>query len=194
MPRPRSVSDEDLFAAAYRLMQSAPPSQFTLQAVAAEAGVTAAAVVQRFGSKRAFQVALAKAASASSNDLLQLLDEKSDDPIGALRYYADCVSGLAPSPAAIVRNLAYLQEDLADSALRAELKRQSLATRKALEDVIRKGIRSKAISSRADARSLARAIETMLSGALLTWAIYQEGTAKTWLRGRLDDLLAPWIS
>src|SRR5262245_24467841 len=40
LPRPRKVSDDDVFAAAYRVMQRVGPADLTLDAIAREAGVT----------------------------------------------------------------------------------------------------------------------------------------------------------
>src|SRR5262245_15782401 len=44
LPRPRKVSDDDVFAAAYRVMQRVGPADLTLDAIAREAGVTAGAL------------------------------------------------------------------------------------------------------------------------------------------------------
>ena len=65
-PRPRKVSDEEVFAATYRAMQRLGPGDLTLAEIAAEAGVTAGALAQRFGSKRALLLALADRAAAGS--------------------------------------------------------------------------------------------------------------------------------
>ncbi|HXG71772.1 MAG TPA: TetR/AcrR family transcriptional regulator [Gemmatimonadaceae bacterium] len=192
MARPRTASDEDVFAAAFRVMQVAPPSGFTLQAVAREAGITAGALVQRFGSKRDLQIALAKGSRESTTAFLESLHSKSDDPLAALRHYADCMASLAASPAAIVRNFAYLQEDLSDPALRAELKRQGLATRHVLESLIRSAVQRGDLQARANPPRIARAIEAGVGGALLSWAIYRDGTAKAWLRAHLAAVVDPW--
>ena len=59
-PRPRQASDEDILKAAFRAIARLGPAKLTLADVAAEAGVSAAALVQRFGSKRALLLAAAK--------------------------------------------------------------------------------------------------------------------------------------
>src|SRR5437588_11255415 len=51
-PRRRKAEDLDVFAALVRVMLRRGPAELTLGAIAAEAGVTAGALVQRFGSKR----------------------------------------------------------------------------------------------------------------------------------------------
>src|SRR4029453_14294582 len=58
-PRRRKAEDADVFAAMGRVMRRVGPAELTLGAIAAEAGVTAGALVQRFGSKRADAGALA---------------------------------------------------------------------------------------------------------------------------------------
>src|SRR5690348_10850805 len=120
-PRPRKVSDEDVFAAAFRVASRVGPSEFTLDAIAREAGVTAGALVQRFGSKHALQVALADAAADHGPSAVRELAAQHDSPLDALRAYGTCMAGLATTPAAYVRNLAYLLEDLTDAELRRRL-------------------------------------------------------------------------
>ena len=58
--RPRTVSDEDLINATLRLMSRLGPVKLTLAEVAKEAGVTAATLVQRFGSKRALMLKICR--------------------------------------------------------------------------------------------------------------------------------------
>jgi AcrR family transcriptional regulator len=124
-PRPRKVSDEEVFAAAQRAMSRLGPADLTLAAIAAEAGVTAGALVQRFGSKRALQLALSARAAAETTGFIDALREKHRSPLAALHAYADCLAGLASSPAALSRNLAYLQIDLTDPDLRRHLLTQA---------------------------------------------------------------------
>src|SRR6185436_13902369 len=52
-PRRRKAEDADVFAALVRVMLRRGPAELTLRAIAAAAGVTAGALVQRFGSKQA---------------------------------------------------------------------------------------------------------------------------------------------
>ena len=82
-PRPRKVSDEAVFAAAYRAMNRLGPGELTLAEIANEAGVTAGALVQRFGSKRALLLALsaAHAASASQSQARRRLSRRAGSPV-----------------------------------------------------------------------------------------------------------------
>lgn len=192
MPRPRKVSDEDVLAAAYRVMQRVGPADFTLDAIAREAGVTAGALVQRFGSKKKLQVALAEGAANWAPAYISHLRTQHTSPLAVLRAYAESMAGLAETPAAYVRNLAYLLEDLSDPELLAHLARQGTATRDELVSVIQEAIDAGELSADAKPKVLARTVEAVLSGSMLIWAFYRSGDAGDWIRKDLDAVLAPY--
>ena len=85
MPRPRKVSDQQVFAATYRAMTRLGPRELTLSAIAEEAGVTAGALVQRFGSKRALLLRLSEGAASSTGDFMRGLLVKHRSQLAALR-------------------------------------------------------------------------------------------------------------
>ena len=69
MPRPRRISDETVLAGALRVMFRNGPAEFTLAAVAAEAGIAPPTLVQRFGDKRASILRASRRTTASSPPL-----------------------------------------------------------------------------------------------------------------------------
>jgi AcrR family transcriptional regulator len=187
------VSDEEVFAAAHRAMARLGPGELTLAEIAAEAGVTAGALSQRFGSKRGLLLALAEGAAASAGDFIRELGAAHRSPLAAVRAYAECMADLARSPAALARNLAYLQIDLSDADFRAHLAVQARATRAGLQALLAAAVRARELAARTDPRALARTVEAVLSGSLLTWAFYQQGTAARWVRADVDAVLAPYV-
>ena len=191
-PRPRKVSDDEVMAAAYRAMQRYSPAELTLAHVADEAGVTAGALVQRFGSKRALLLTLAERHAASSVGFIDALRDAHPSPLGALAAYADCLAGMADSPAALARSLAYLQIDLADPDFRRHLVAQAKATRAGLQRLVAAAIDAGELQRSARPAAVTRLVETVLTGSLLTWAMYQEGPASKWMRANLDAVLAPY--
>jgi AcrR family transcriptional regulator len=192
-PRPRKVSDDEVFAAAYRTMTRLGPGELTLTEIAAEAGLTAGALVQRFGSKRDLLLRLFEGAADANADFIRGLRRKHRSAIAVLRAYAECMADLASSPAALARSLAYLQIDLTDDDFRRQLLAQSKATRVAITELLDDAIADGELSEAADGKVLAKIIETTLSGSLLTWAIYRHGGAASWLRADLDAVLAPYL-
>jgi AcrR family transcriptional regulator len=189
-PRPRKVSDEEVVDAAVRAMGRLAPSQLTLAEIAAEAGVTAGALVQRFGSKRELLLAVAARASEGTPALLARLRAEHASPLAALHAYARCFAEMGASPAAVARSLAYLQVDLTDPAFHQLVMVQAHATRAALRDLVAAAVAAGELAPATDAEGLARLVEAALSGSLLGWAFYQSGSAQDWLARDLDALLA----
>jgi AcrR family transcriptional regulator len=192
-PRPRKVSDEQLFAATYAVMNRVGPRDLTLAAIAREAGVTAAVLVQRFGSKRQLLLALSEKHADGTGEMLASLAKRHRSPIAALRAYADCMATMAASPAAVVRNLSYLQIDLTDSDFRKHLVKQAKATRIGLRRLIDAAKDAGELVPTVRSAQLARTVEALLSGSMLSWAFYQRGTAAQWMRDDLDAVLAPYL-
>jgi AcrR family transcriptional regulator len=187
------VTDQQLFAAAHAVMSKVGPGELTLAAIAKEAGVTAAVLVQRFGSKRALLLALSEEAAQRANEFFAAVGKRHASPLAALYAYADCVSGMATSPVALVRNLSYLQIDLTDPDFRRHLVKQARATRTALERLVAAAAEAGELIRNLQPAQLARTIEATLSGSVLTWAFYQKGTAAQWIRADLEAVLAPYL-
>jgi AcrR family transcriptional regulator len=193
MSRPQKVTDEQLFAATHAVMQRVGPRELTLAAIAKEAGVTAAVIVQRFGSKRALMLALMRKFSASSGDVVAAFARQHQSPLAALRAYGECLAGMAASPAAFVRGLAYLQADLSDAEFRKLLAQHAKTTRSGLRRLIDAAVAHGELRGVQSSARLARTIESLLSGSVLTWALYQQGTAVHWVRADLESVLEPYL-
>ncbi len=170
------------------------PGELTLAEIAAEVGVTAGALVQRFGSKRQLLLALSARAADSGADFFATLRARHRSPLAALRAYGDCLAQMAESPAALARSLAYLQIDLTDEDFRRPLAIHAQTTRAGLRQLIEEAVAAGELLSTANAANLARTIEALLSGSMMTWAMYLEGTAERWMRDDLDAVLAPYLA
>ena len=182
-----------MFAALVRVMLRRGPTELTLREVAAEAGVTAGALVQRFGSKRAMLLAHARHVAATGDTGLTV-PQRMSSPLDTLRSVTAMYSELADSPRAAVRNLAYLLNDLGDPALRRHLLRMSRTARAWYEQLLSEAIAAGELRGVTDIQRLARLIEATLRGSFLGWTLYREGTAVDWLRADLDALLRPYLA
>ena len=193
-PRPQKATDDEVFAAAQRAMERLAPSALTLADIAEEAGMTAGALVHRFGSKRELLLALANRFGGSAKAMMDGIRAQHRSPLAVVRAYAECMALLAKTPDALARNLAYLQIDLIDPDFRKPFVTNAKATRKELEALIREAVDAGELHPRTNARSLTLSIETVVSGALLTWAVHREGSASSWMRARVDAVLAPHLA
>jgi AcrR family transcriptional regulator len=192
-PRPRKAEDADVFAALVRVMHRRGPAQLTLREIAAEAGVTAGALVQRFGSKRALLLAHARHAAATGDIGVPVPRPPTSSPLEALRSVTAVHAQLASSPRAALRNLAYLHNDLADPVLHRHLLRMSRAAREHYEKLVVEAVAAGELRVGTNVRALARSIEVTLGGSFLNWTLYREGSAADWLREDLEATLRPYL-
>jgi AcrR family transcriptional regulator len=194
MPERRhKVTDDEIFAAVQRAMMRRGPHELTLADMAAEAGVTPGRLVQRFGGKRDLLLALSARFARSAGPIFAALRAAHTSPLATLRAYAACMADLAPTPEALLRNLAYLQIDLTDPGFRGHLVENARATREEIEALIRAAVAAGELHKEVDHHALARIIETVISGSLMTWACYREGKAVEWIRRDLETVLAPHV-
>jgi hypothetical protein len=103
------------------------------------------------------------------------------------------MANLASSPEALARNIAYLQIDLTDADFRQHLSKQALATRDELRKLIRAAIDAGELARDTNAAQLARTVEAIITGSMMSWAFYQKGPAAKWMRHDLDAVLAPYL-
>ena len=179
--------------AAHRAMSRLGPGELTLAHIAQEAGLTAGALVQRFGSKRDLMLQLSEKFSAGTAGMFAELRRAHRSPLATLRAYSDCMAGMADTPASVVRSLSYLQIDLTDPEFRKHLASQARATRQELQELIREAIEAKELVRSANPKQLARTIEAVVSGSMLSWAFYQEGPSAKWMRDDLNAILKPYL-
>jgi|SRR5688572_14563154 len=194
MARPQKVTDDDIFMAAHRAMSRLGPGELTLADIATEAGVTAGLLVQRFGSKRDLLLALAGKFSGGTGQMFAEMRKGHRSPLAALRAYSDCMAQMAATPAAFARNFAYLQIDLTDPDFRKHISKNAAASRVELQKLVREAIAAGELKPDTNARQLARTIEAVVGGSMLSWAFYQEGAADKWMRHDLDAVLKPYLS
>jgi AcrR family transcriptional regulator len=188
------VTDDTIFAAAQRAMTRRGPHELTLAHIAVEAGVSPGRLVQRFGSKRALLLALAERFAGSAGTVFDGLRAAHRRPLATLRAYAMCMADLAATPDALSRNLAYLQTDLTDPEFRAHLQANARATRLEIESLLRSAVMEGVLRRDVDPPRLARTVEVVITGSLMTWACYREGSAAAWIRRDLNAVLRPHLS
>ena len=195
-PRPRKASDEEVFAAAYRAMNRLGPGDLTLADIAEEAGVTASALVQRFGSKRDLMLLLSGQVAGGTGHLFAGLRAANRSPLATLYAYAECMAGLGPTPAALARNLSWLLVDLTDPDFKRNVQAQTRSTereiRKLIEEAFKAGELRQVDGRRVNYTALARVVSAQISGSLMSWAFYEEGTAASWIRRDLSVVLGPY--
>src|SRR5262245_23054417 len=193
-PRPRTVTDDELLAAACRAMGRVGPGALTLARVGREAGLSPSTLVQRFGSKRGLLLAVASRGADAVRENFDGLRAAHRSPLAALRAYAECFAQMFESPGTVAHHLSYLQLDLTDPEFFRHTRAQARASREAIRDLLGDAVAAGELRATHVGRldALARAVEVTLSGSLWTWVFHREGKAVDWVRQDLDALLRPY--
>jgi AcrR family transcriptional regulator len=191
MPRPKQVTDEEILRAAFRAIARLGPAALTLADVAREAGVTAGALVQRFGSKRALLLAAAADAAGGQTYFFAGLRAAHRSPLGALLGMADCMAILGSTPDEVAHSLAFLQWDLTDREFQAHARVGSTVRHAQIAALVRDAIAAGELR-RCDAARLARTIQAALNGSILGWILHREGTLAAWIRRDLRMVIEPY--
>ena len=116
---------------------------------------------------------------------------KHSSPLKALiELYADC-SAFAPTPEAVANGLAYLQIDLTDPDFHAITLAQFRTIRAETKKLLDEAVAARELRP-CDTTELARLIQHINDGAMLSWAVYREGPLDKWVRRVLERLLSPY--
>ena len=175
MSRPRRVSDDQILMATARVMGRVPPGELTLSLVGREIGLAPATLLQRFGSKLGLLSALAEAGAQGMPDVLVAVRATYASPSAAIDAYLKGFAMLAPTAKALVNNLAYLQLDLSEPALRAPTRAMFAAHEAALRSLLDEGVAAGELRA-LDSASVARTLLSVVQGALIVWGVYRNGT------------------
>jgi AcrR family transcriptional regulator len=188
-PRPRETTDEELLAATHRVVSRLGPN-LTLADVAREAGVSPATLMQRFGSKRGLLLAFAASGAQGLGDEFARIRQKRRSPLAAVADVAQCVAAMADTPETLSNSLAFLQMDLFDPDFHKHALAHSRGMVAGLKALLDEAVEVGELQ-RCDTTRLARAVQGLIGGSLLQWAIDRDGKATDRLREDLESLLKP---
>ena len=189
--RPRSASDEAIFEAVAAAVTASGPAQLTLAAIAGRVGLSAPALAQRFGSKQGLLAAFAAREAVAVAVALAAARAGGTDPVRALVAVLAALPGAATTREGLANNLAFLQLDLTDPALRPHAVAHSRALRDGIAALVTDAVRAGLLAADAIPGALAADLWAAYCGAMVTWAIDGTGTLPDWIAGHLERILAP---
>ncbi len=192
MPRPRTVSDEAILEAATRVISRIGPATLTLAAVAVEAGLSPATLVQRFGSKRALLLALREGGAERVRAQLRARDNEHVSILETLIRNLQRLALPVADPVAFSNQLAMLHQDLSDPLFLCQTQAYARAMHTEIVRLLEQAADARELKDWVDTEQIARSLETAYNGALITWAIERAGPLEVWLRRELRAVLKPW--
>jgi AcrR family transcriptional regulator len=191
-PRPRTVDDSTILEAAVTVLGRIGPDRLTLADVGEEAGLSAATLVQRFGSKRDLMLSVLKFATEGFDERFESAISSNASPLEAI-FVAAVERAPLGEPGALAHMLAFYLSDLGDPdfrALAAENSRKAVeGFKRMLDEAVAEG---ELAESYVDTTQLAETIYSLVMGTLLTWTVTGEGDYRARVRSELDVLLRPF--
>jgi AcrR family transcriptional regulator len=189
--RPRTISDEAILAALARAISRVGPARLSLADVAAEAGVAAPTIAQRFGSKRNLLLAFTAQASGQLEDSFARARASHPSPLGALLSDPLGATMAMGSAGALAHHLAFLQLELADPEFHQHVLRHAQVAREQIRLLLDAAVKHGELRP-CDTTSLARAIHVTYNGTLITWAIFRQDRLASSLRQEIEFILEPF--
>ena len=190
-PRPRTIADEQIIQAAAKVIGRVGPANLTLADVGKEAGLSAATLVQRFGSKRGLLLAMATSAAESMDACFDMVRAAHPSPLAALVAAATDITRYFETPEEVANHLSFLQMDLSDPDFHRLMVISSKKTLEGYRRLLRDAVDAGELVE-CDTQRLARAINAICGGSLIQWAVFKQGTAVAWVREDVDTVLAPY--
>jgi AcrR family transcriptional regulator len=190
-PRPRTIGDDEILMATARTISRVGPARFTLAEVATDAGISAATLVQRFGSKRGLLLAFARSGVEGIDACFDAVRAAHASPLDALVAAATEMTRHVRSPDEMANHLAFLQIDISDPDFYALMLENSTRILAGYRTLLAEAIEARELA-RCDTARLARAVGALAGGSLIAWAVHRKGTAEAYVRHDLETLLAPY--
>jgi AcrR family transcriptional regulator len=192
-PRPRRLSDAAILEAAFEVVRRTGPERFTLADVGQEVGLSAATLVQRFGSKRALLLAMLQQSVTRTDDRFAKSIAPGESPIETL--YAAVLDRFraVDSPNTLSNGFAFLMLENSDPEfheLAAESANNAIAGYKTMLDAaVEAGELNEEL---VDTALLAETIHALTWGALMMWSILRMMSPQDRLKRSLDILVTPY--
>jgi AcrR family transcriptional regulator len=191
------MPDSAILTAAARVVTQTGPEKFTLADVGQEVGLSAATLVQRFGSKRLLMLAMLEQMTGLANGRFAAKVAEGQSPLQTL--YAAALDRADPThgPENVANGLAFLFTQIGDPefhAIAVASARQAIEAYKTmLDNAIEAGeLEAGELATGLDTQALAETIHSMTLGSLVMWVIYGDAGSKPCTKRDLDTLLRPY--
>ncbi|UBU08857.1 TetR/AcrR family transcriptional regulator [Nonomuraea gerenzanensis] len=194
MGRPRTTSDEAILGATARAIGRHGPQGLTLAAVAQEAGLSPATLVQRFGSKRGLLLAFAAHATGTAAEPFRQARQQHAAPLAALRAALVHLAEGVSTPEELAGSLGFLQLDLTDPEFRAHAAEHARRTREEITALLAEAVAAGELHADTQVQPLAGAVQVAYNGALILWALTGEGPLPDAMRAALAQTLRPYLT
>lgn len=194
MARPIETADDDLLDAASDVLMAEGPAAFTLVRAAEAAGVSAATLIKRFGSKERLFLRLSQRWVASLDEQLQAAAAAGEGPLERFRAVALYSYRDLDRPATAHNQIAALAVDLQNDELRGWLYVGWEHVRRHLTRHAADATAAGELVGSPPAAQLARIVAAAMEGGCIAWSVHPRGSLIARLQDDLTALLSGWTA
>ncbi len=192
MARPIETADDDLLDAAGAVLMADGPAAFTLSRAADAAGVSAATLSKRFGSKERLFLRLSQRWVASLDDELRAEAAAGESSLDRFRAVAVHSYRDLDRPATAHNQIAALAVDLQNDELRGWLHVGWEHLRRHLASHAADAIANGELIGSPPPDQLARIVAAAMEGGCIAWSVHPQGSLIRRLEDDLAALLSGW--
>jgi AcrR family transcriptional regulator len=190
-PRPRLQSDAAILEAAFQVVNQTGPDRFTLADVGEKIGLSAATLVQRFGSKRGLLLKMFEQSIGLIDDRFTAALISNQSPIDCL--YAAAVERFSvfDMPDTLANRFSFILIELSDPEFRTYVADSTAKAVSGYKTMLDNAVAAGELDSGFDSQIVAETIHSMTLGSLMMWAILRDGAPGDRIRQNLDALIRP---
>ncbi|MEV6344385.1 TetR/AcrR family transcriptional regulator [Actinoplanes sp. NPDC051851] len=193
MARPRTVSDAAILAAAAHAVGQAGPANVTLAQIGDRVGLTAAALLRRFGSKDGLLLAVARDAVEAVPARLAAA-RSAERPVAALIDILVAMAGTVRNATEFANHLAFLLTDLSAPEFQQITRRYAAAVETVISAVLQAAIEAGELNPERVEQTTAEMIHATYNGALITWGMAgHDGSPAEHVRRHLLHITRPLL-
>lgn len=191
MPRTRSISDQQVLDATIAFVGRHGVAKLTFASLSTSVGLSAATLVQRFGTKKQLLIAVTKHCLQSMVPLIDAAQRAHTSPLQAIYAAFGTMAGAVTSVEEFANGQVFFYLALTDTETNALLQQSMAESRNAIQRLLDESIQAKELVP-CDTAMLALTLQSVYEGAITTWLVYQQGDIASWVTGQLVTTIDPY--
>lgn len=166
-------------------------AKLTFASLSAHTGLSAATLVQRFGTKKQLLTAVTRHCLQSMAPTLDKAQNEHTSPLQAIYAAFESMASAVTSVEEFANGQVFFYLALTDPETNVLLRRSMAGSRNKIQELLDKAVRAKELAP-CDTVALALALQSVYEGAITTWLVYQQDSIGSWVKDRLAEAIKPY--
>lgn len=192
MSRQKKITDQEVLEATLKVICEKGHSNFSLVDVSNEVGLSPATIIQRFKSKNELVLEAFKSFNKDFENHVTGNDYSDRSSADALIDFIVEMSERF-EVGQIGNQIELLMLDVVDPQMNKIARDHFFLFRKKVKQIISEGLKTGEFRKENSAEDLVLLLEAFWIGVVIQWAIFKNGTLKSWVRSKTRIIVKQWI-